>query len=62
MSEQKDLNRIQAVDPLYVTCKTRRLLGQVRAKRGLVPNLFRVLANVRMAARAGHRRKWGECI
>ena len=44
MGEPKDQYRIQPVDPQHVTRKTRRLLGQVRAKLGLVPNLFRVLA------------------
>ena len=45
MGEPKDQNRIHPVDPQHVTGKTRRLLGQVRAKLGFVPNLFRVLAN-----------------
>jgi uncharacterized peroxidase-related enzyme len=45
MGEPKDQYRIQPVDPRHVTGKTRRLLGQVRAKLGLVPNLFRVLAD-----------------
>ena len=45
MGEPEDQNRIQPVDPQHVTGKTRRLLGQVRAKLGFVPNLFRVLAN-----------------
>jgi AhpD family alkylhydroperoxidase len=45
MGEPKDQNRINPVDPQRVTGKTRHLLGQVRAKVGLVPNLFRVLAN-----------------
>ena len=49
MGEPKDQNRIHPVDPQHVTGKTRRLLGQVRAKLGLVPNLFRVLANAPVA-------------
>jgi uncharacterized peroxidase-related enzyme len=52
MDEPKDQNRIQPVDPQHVTGKTRRLLGQVRAKLGLVPNLFRVLANAPVALEA----------
>jgi uncharacterized peroxidase-related enzyme len=49
MGVPKDQYRIQAVDPQRVTGKTRRLLAQVRAKLGLVPNLFRVLANAPVA-------------
>jgi uncharacterized peroxidase-related enzyme len=45
MGVPKNQNRIHPVDPQHVTGKTRRLLGQVRAKLGFVPNLFRVLAN-----------------
>jgi len=45
MGEPKDQCRIQPVDLRHVTRKTRRLLGQVRTKLGLVPNLFRVLAD-----------------
>jgi uncharacterized peroxidase-related enzyme len=52
MSEQKDQNRIQAVDPQHVSGKTRRLLGQVGAKLGFVPNLFRVPANALIALEA----------
>ena len=49
MGEPRDQNRIQLVDPRHVTGKTRRLLGQVRAKLGFVPNLFRALANAPVA-------------
>jgi uncharacterized peroxidase-related enzyme len=49
MGEPKNQNRIQPVDPQKVSDKTGRLLGQVRAKLGLVPNLFRVLANAPVA-------------
>jgi uncharacterized peroxidase-related enzyme len=49
MAEPKNQNRIQPVDPQQVTGKTGSLLGQVRAKLGLVPNLFRVLANAPVA-------------
>lgn len=49
MGEPKNQNRIQPVDPEHVTGKTGRLLEQVRAKLGLVPNLFRVLANAPVA-------------
>jgi uncharacterized peroxidase-related enzyme len=45
IGEPKDQYRVQPVDPEQVTGKTRRLLGQVRAELGLVPNLFRVLAD-----------------
>jgi len=49
MGESKDQSRIQLVDPHRVTGKTRRLLGQVRAKFAFVPNLFRALANAPIA-------------
>jgi uncharacterized peroxidase-related enzyme len=49
MGEPKKQNRIQPVDPQKVSDTTGRLLGQVRAKLGLVPNLFRVLANAPVA-------------
>lgn len=42
-------NRIPQIDPNRTTGKTRRLLEQVRAKLGLIPNLFRVLANAPVA-------------
>jgi alkylhydroperoxidase family enzyme len=45
MGKAKDQTRIHPVDPQHVTGKTRRLLEQLRATLGLVPNLFRVLAN-----------------
>ncbi len=48
MSEA-DKSRIPNVDAERVTGKTRRLLGQVRRKLGLVPNFFRVLANAPVA-------------
>jgi alkylhydroperoxidase family enzyme len=47
--EPKNRNRIHPVDPQHVTGKARRLLEQVRAKLGFVPNLFRVLANAPVA-------------
>src|ERR1700688_4677706 len=49
MGEPKDQYRIQPVDPQNVTGRTRGLLGQVRRKLGLVPNLFRVLSNAPVA-------------
>jgi uncharacterized peroxidase-related enzyme len=52
MGEPKDQNRIQLVDPQHVTGKTRRMLAQVRAKLGLMPNLFRALANAPAALEA----------
>ena len=45
MGESKAENRIPLVDPQHATGKTRRLLGRVRGKLGLVPSTFRVLAN-----------------
>jgi uncharacterized peroxidase-related enzyme len=45
MSESRDQNRIQPVEPDHATGAIRRLFAEVRAKFGLVPNLFRVLAN-----------------
>jgi uncharacterized peroxidase-related enzyme len=49
MGEPKNQNRIQPIDPQNATGKTLRLLGQVRAKIGIVPNLFRVLAHAPVA-------------
>jgi uncharacterized peroxidase-related enzyme len=49
MDEARNQSRIQRVDPQHVTGKTRRLFGKVRRKLGLVPNLFRVLANAPVA-------------
>src|ERR1700741_2521532 len=45
MSESRDQNRIQPVDPAYATGAIRRLFTEIRTKFALVPNLFRVLAN-----------------
>src|ERR1700731_2893852 len=45
MSESRDQNRIQPVDPAYATGAIRRLFSEIRAKFALVPNMFRVLAN-----------------
>jgi uncharacterized peroxidase-related enzyme len=42
---EADKSRIPNIDPERAAKKTRRLLGQVRRKLGLVPNFFRVLAN-----------------
>jgi uncharacterized peroxidase-related enzyme len=39
------MNRITQIDPTLVTGKTSQLLEGVRSKLGMVPNLFRVLAN-----------------
>jgi uncharacterized peroxidase-related enzyme len=49
MSESRDQNRIQPVDPAYATGAIRRLFSEIRAKFALVPNLFRVLANAPVA-------------
>jgi uncharacterized peroxidase-related enzyme len=45
MSESRDQNRIQPVDPDHATGAIRRVFAEIRAKFALVPNLFRVLAN-----------------
>jgi uncharacterized peroxidase-related enzyme len=45
MGESRNRNRIPPADRRHVIVKTRQVLGQVRAKLGFVPNLFRVLAN-----------------
>jgi len=45
MSESRDGNRIQPVDPAYATGSIGRFFAEIRAKFALVPNLFRVLAN-----------------
>ncbi len=49
MSESRDQNRIQVLDPQRATGRTKRLLERVLAQLGLVPNLFRVLANAPVA-------------
>src|SRR5580693_7220455 len=45
MTEARDQNRIQPVDPARATGAITRLFAEIRAKFVLVPNLFRVLAN-----------------
>jgi uncharacterized peroxidase-related enzyme len=45
MSESRGQNRIQPVDLDNATGEIKRLFAEVRARFGLVPNLFRVLAN-----------------
>src|SRR5207302_7174701 len=42
-------NRIQQVDPKCANGKAKRLIGRVKEKLGLVPNVFRVLANAPVA-------------
>jgi uncharacterized peroxidase-related enzyme len=44
MSESRDQNRIQSVDPDHATGAITRLFAEIRTKFALVPNLFRVLA------------------
>src|SRR5215813_12528961 len=46
---EPDKSRIPNIDPERAARKTKRLLGQVRRKLGLVPNFFRVLANAPVA-------------
>ena len=45
MTESRDQNRIQPVDPDHATGAIGRLFAEIRAKFALVPNLFRVFAN-----------------
>lgn len=45
MSETRDQNRVQPVDPDRATGAIGRLFAEIRAKFALVPNLFRVFAN-----------------
>jgi uncharacterized peroxidase-related enzyme len=52
MNKRTDENRIQPIEPQHATGKTRGLFEQVRTKLGLVPNLFRVLANAPVALEA----------
>jgi uncharacterized peroxidase-related enzyme len=49
MSESRDRNRVQPVDPAYATGSIGRFFAEIRAKFALVPNLFRVLANAPVA-------------
>jgi uncharacterized peroxidase-related enzyme len=44
MSESRDQNRIQPVDPDHATGAIGQLFAEIRTKFELVPNLFRVLA------------------
>ena len=39
------MNRIQQIDPANATGKAKQILDGVQAKMGVVPNLFKVLAN-----------------
>jgi uncharacterized peroxidase-related enzyme len=45
MSDSRDQNRIEPVDPDHATGAIGRLFAEIRARFALVPNLFRVLAN-----------------
>ncbi len=45
MSRSRDQNRIPPLDPERVTGTTKQLFDDMRAKFGVVPNLFRVLGN-----------------
>jgi uncharacterized peroxidase-related enzyme len=49
VSAAKNDRRIPQIDPEHASAKTRRLLESVRTKLGLIPNLFRVLANAPVA-------------
>ena len=45
MSESRNQNRLQPIDPDHATGAITRLFAEIRAKFALVPNLFRVFAN-----------------
>ena len=45
MSESRDQNRIQPVDPDHATGAIGQLFAEIRAKFALVPSLLRVVAN-----------------
>ena len=45
MSESRNQNRIQPIDPAQAMGEMRRVFSELQAKFALVPNLFRVLAN-----------------
>jgi uncharacterized peroxidase-related enzyme len=45
MSESRDQNRLQSVDPDHAPSAITRLFEEIHTKFALVPNLFRVLAN-----------------
>ncbi len=49
MSQSRNQNRIQPVDPARATGSIGRFFAEIRAKFALVPNLFRVLANAPVA-------------
>ena len=52
MSGSREQNRIQPVDPGHATGRTRQLFDDVRAKFGVVPNVFRVAGNAPAALEA----------
>jgi uncharacterized peroxidase-related enzyme len=52
MSGSREQNRITPVDPDHATGRTRQLFDHVRAKFGVVPNLFRVLGQAPAALEA----------
>ena len=45
MSESRNQNRIQPVDPDRATRAIKRIFTKIGSKFALIPNLFRVLAN-----------------
>jgi uncharacterized peroxidase-related enzyme len=49
MSQFRDQNRIQPVDPVRATGSIGRFFAEIRAKFAVVPSLFRVLANAPVA-------------
>ena len=52
MTGSREQNRIQPVDPDLATGRTMQLFDDMRAKFGLVPNLFRVAGNAPAALEA----------
>jgi uncharacterized peroxidase-related enzyme len=52
MNRSKSLNRIRPLDPKSASGKTKQMFDDMQAKFGMVPNLFRVLANAPAALEA----------
>ena len=52
MSPAQRLNRISPLDPVKATGRIKQILDDMQAKLGVVPTLFRVLANAQTALEA----------
>jgi uncharacterized peroxidase-related enzyme len=50
--ERRNVNRITQLDPTLATGKIKHIFDEVQAKLGVVPNVFRVLANAPAALEA----------